>query len=112
MLQRLQRAPLRRRDSFLQWRSRPASGTPARLAPVATQLAFARVATALTLVSTAALAVGALAIGRLAIRSLRLKEGSVERLRIGELEVERLRVRELIREGEFQGPVQAILVDG
>lgn len=62
------------------------------------QLAFARLATALAFVSTAAMAVGALAIRTLAIRSLRLKDGEIERLKIGELEVGRLRVRELIRE--------------
>jgi hypothetical protein len=59
-------------------------------APVSSQLAFARVATALAVVSTGALAVGAVAVGGLAIRSLRMGQGTIERLRIDELEGGRL----------------------
>ena len=65
---------------------------------VGRQLAFARVATALALVSTGALAVGAVAVARLATRALAIKEGRIERLVIAELEVGRLRVEELITE--------------
>ena len=77
------------------------------------QLAFARLATALAFVSTAAMAVGALAIRTLAIRALRMKDGEIERLKIGELEVGRLRVRELIREDRQEsGSVHAAEVPG
>ena len=75
----------------------------------ASQLAFARLATALAFVSTAAMAVGALAIRTLAIGTLRMKDGEIERLKIDELEVGRLRVRELLREDrqEESGSVSA-----
>ena len=64
------------------------------------QIAFARVATALALMSVGALAVGALAIGRMVIRSLNIRDGRIGRLSIDELEVGRLRVQELITERE------------
>jgi hypothetical protein len=62
------------------------------------QIAFARVATALALVSVGALAAGAVAVGSLAIRRLAVGEASLKKLRIEELEVERLRVKELIQD--------------
>lgn len=72
-------------------------------APVRSQLALSRVATALAAVSVGALAVGALAVGRLAVGTLRMKRGTIARLRIDELEVGRLRVRELVTE---DGPAE------
>ncbi len=64
------------------------------------QIAFARLATALALMSVGALAIGALAIGRLVVRSLNIRDGRISRLSIEELEVGRLRVQELITERE------------
>jgi len=65
--------------------------------PIAgSQLAFARVATALAVCGIGALAIGALAVGRLAIKRLVLTHGAIDRLSINELEVKRLLVRELI----------------
>lgn len=62
------------------------------------QLAFARVATALAVVSVGALAIGSLAVGRLAIKRVAIASGRIDRLSINELEVNRLRVHELITE--------------
>jgi hypothetical protein len=65
------------------------------------QLAFARMATALAWMSIGGLAVGAMSIGALAIRALAVKrlalgKGTIGRLKIEELEVGRLHVRELV----------------
>lgn len=60
------------------------------------QIAFAREATALAVVSVGALAVGALAIGRLAIKRVAIVSGRIDRLSIDELEVNRLRVHEVV----------------
>ena len=72
------------------------STTPARFA---SQVAFARVATALAVMSVGALAIGALAIRRLSVQSLRLTDGSIGRLQVEELEIGRLRFREWLDEG-------------
>lgn len=59
----------------------------------ASQLAFARVATAFAVFAVGALSIGALAVGRLAIKRLTADEGRFRRLSIDELEVGTLRVR-------------------
>lgn len=68
--------------------------------PFSAQIGFARVFTALSLVSIAATAIGAVAVGAVAIGRLRVKRGKIERLSIEDLEVGRLRVRELIVENQ------------
>ena len=68
--------------------------------PFGSQVAFARLATALALTG-----LGAVAIGALAIRALVVKRGRIQRLDIEELEVGRLHVRELIVDQE-QSPRQ------
>ena len=74
-------------------------GVPEMFYPgVGRQAAFARLATALALVSAGGLAVGAVAVGRLAVRSLGIKQGRIERLAIEDLQVGRLHVRELVTE--------------
>src|SRR5689334_13861000 len=67
-----------------------------RYPPTGSQVAFARLATALAVVSVGALSVGAVAIGRIAIRRLALQKGAIDKLTINELTVKRLRVQEVI----------------
>ena len=57
------------------------------------QLAFARVATALAFVFVRALAIGALAVGRMAVGALAIRQGRIERLFIDQLDVRRLHFR-------------------
>jgi hypothetical protein len=56
------------------------------------QLALARAATALAVMSVGALALGVVAIGRIAMRRLLVGEGRIKRLSIEELEIGRLRI--------------------
>jgi hypothetical protein len=69
--------------------------------PFGTQVAFARMATALAVTG-----LGAVAIGAVAIRALAVKRGRIERLDIEELEVGRLHVRELVVEQERRPVVE------
>ncbi|OKL41163.1 hypothetical protein [Pontibacter flavimaris] len=68
------------------------------VAAVQSQVAFARSATVLALVSVGAMAVGGLAIGHLAMKKLALKSGEVDSLRVNDPEVGRLKVKERITE--------------
>lgn len=66
------------------------------------QLAFARAATALAVMSVGAFAIGALAVRWMAIKQLAVEGASIKRLHIGELEVDRLKVNETITQREGQ----------